>query len=89
MGITKLSSDLNNLKLIGGKQLTNYNKQIQSKNINDYEFKVYSQFGEDGIIQYLIEKLNIEKKIFVEFGVENYEESNTHFLLENNRYFCI
>ena len=85
-GITKLLSDINNLKLITGKQLSKYNKNIKSNNINDYEFKVFSQFGEDGIIQYLIEKLNIEKKTFVEFGVENYEESNTRFLLENNNW---
>ena len=63
-GITKLLSDINNLKLITGKQLSKYNKNIKSNNINDYEFKVFSQFGEDGIIQYLIEKLNIEKKNF-------------------------
>lgn len=52
--------------------------------IEDSEFKVYSQSGEDGIIQYLISKIpNIPKK-FIEFGVENYLESNTRFLILNN-----
>jgi hypothetical protein len=52
--------------------------------IKDTEFKVYSQSGEDGIIQYLVNKINIEKNIFIEFGVENYLESNTRFLALNN-----
>ncbi len=55
-----------------------------AKNINDAEIKVFSQSGEDGIIQFLINKIPIEKTVFVEFGVENYKESNTRFLLMNN-----
>jgi len=50
------------------------------------EFRVFSQWGEDGIIQYLIRHVPIERPIFVEFGVENYVESNTRFLLTNNRW---
>lgn len=49
-------------------------------------FKVFSQFDEDGIIQYLINKLPITNKTFIEFGVENYEESNTRFLLLNDHW---
>ena len=49
-------------------------------------FKVFSQWDEDGIIQYLISKIPIENKTFIEFGVENYEESNTRFLLLNNHW---
>ena len=48
------------------------------------EFKVYSQSGEDGIIQYLVNKLEVKDKRFIEFGVENYMESNTRFLTLNN-----
>jgi hypothetical protein len=50
----------------------------------DWEFKVHSQWGEDGIIQFLLQNVEIENKIFVEFGVENYTEANTLFLLQNN-----
>ncbi len=60
--------------------LTKYN------DITDIEFKVFSQWGEDGIIQYLIHKLPIKNRCFVEFGVENYKESNTRFLLMNNNW---
>jgi len=54
--------------------------------INNSEFKVYSQWGEDGIIQKIIDHLPIENKVFVEFGVEDYTESNTRFLLKNNKW---
>lgn len=50
------------------------------------EFRVFSQWGEDGIIQHLVRQVPIERPIFVEFGVENYVESNTRFLLTNNRW---
>ena len=60
------------------------NQSINSDYINDYEFKVSSQWGEDGIIDLLTSNLEIENKTFIEFGVENYEESNTKFLLLNN-----
>ena len=54
------------------------------KTLQDAEFRVYSQFGEDGIIQFLIDRVLITKDIFVEIGVETYAESNTRFLLMNN-----
>ncbi len=54
--------------------------------LSELEFKVYSQWGEDGIIQHLIHNLCIENTIFVEFGVENYTEANTRFLLMNNNW---
>lgn len=50
------------------------------------EFRVFSQWGEDGIIQHLLGHVPIERPIFVEFGVENYVESNTRFLLTNNHW---
>lgn len=59
---------------------------IQSENLNDYEFRVFSQWGEDGIIQHLIRNLDIPRKQFVEFGVQDYRECNTRFLLVNNNW---
>lgn len=69
-----------------GKLLVNQQRTINSTNINDYEFKIFSQFGDDGIIQYLIHTLNINHNCFIEFGVEDYSESNTRFLLMNNNW---
>lgn len=52
--------------------------------LREAEFKVYSQFGEDGAIQWLIARVPIANRNFVEFGVEDYRESNTRFLLEHD-----
>ena len=57
-----------------------------SNSLSNAEFRVFSQWGEDGIIQFLINKVSINKKIFVEFGVEDYQEANTRFLLTNNQW---
>ncbi|OGF26998.1 NADH dehydrogenase [Candidatus Falkowbacteria bacterium RIFOXYB2_FULL_34_18] len=72
--------------LILGKILSNQQYLLNFKKINDYEFKIFSQFGDDGIIQYLIKKIKIENKTFIEFGVADYLESNTRFLLMNNNW---
>jgi hypothetical protein len=58
----------------------------QAKSIKEAEFKVFSQFGDDGIIQYLISWVKPRVDTFVEFGVEDYEEANTRFLLMNNNW---
>jgi hypothetical protein len=47
--------------------------------LRDAEFKVFSQFGEDGIIQFLTRRL-APPDTFVEIGVSDYAESNTRFL---------
>src|SRR4051794_2767871 len=54
--------------------------------IHDVEFQVFSQFGDDGIIQYLVHVLPIEDRRFVEFGVENYLEACTRFLLLKDKW---
>lgn len=45
------------------------------------EYRVFSQWGEDGIIDWLTTRVPIEHEVFIEFGVENYTEANTRFLL--------
>jgi len=49
--------------------------------LNKYEYQVYSQNGEDGIIQEIFEKIGTTNKFFVEFGVESSLECNSLFLL--------
>jgi hypothetical protein len=56
----------------------------QPASLADTEFTVFSQFGEDGIIQFLVQRVPIERRVFVEFGVEDYREANTRFLLVND-----
>ena len=57
------------------------NKPI--KNINNFEKRVYSQNGEDGIIATIFDKISTTNKYFVEFGVEDGRECNTRNLREN------
>ena len=59
----------------------NYSK---IKDINDLDYKVFSQAGEDGIIDYLLYSLNIKKPKFIEIGVGDYRESNTRFVYERS-----
>jgi len=56
----------------------------EAGSLREAEFKGYSQFGEDGIIQWLIARVPIASRNFIEFGVEDYRESNTRFLLEHD-----
>jgi hypothetical protein len=64
------------------------NQQIE---IKDKEFSIFSQFGEDGIIQCLVNSIEVENKTFIEFGVEDFSESNCRFLMmkDNWRGFVI
>lgn len=76
------------LKLLAGAQLIEAKKPTYAavENIQETEFSVFSQWGDDGIIQYLIHVLDIQNKTFIEFGVQNYLEANTRFLLMNNNW---
>lgn len=66
--------------------------EVRSRNsltsLADAEFKVSSQWGEDGIIDWLIERADVPpaSRSFIEFGVETYRESNTRFLLQNRNW---
>ncbi|ELI6431462.1 hypothetical protein RRM65_001188 [Aeromonas salmonicida subsp. salmonicida] len=72
-------------KVLLGKLLAKLNENTVSS-LQDAEFRVFSQFGDDGIIQHLINTLDIQQPVFIEFGVENYNEANTRFLLESNNW---
>ena len=52
-----------------------------ARTLREAEFRVFSQWGEDGIIQFLSRHVPIDNKTFVEFGVQDYLESNTRFLV--------
>lgn len=54
--------------------------------LSDAEFKVFSQWGEDGIIEWLVSRLPGIPQSFVEFGVEDYTEANTRFLLSHRNW---
>lgn len=80
-----LRAQTDELKLQNGRILC-FVQPDEIASLNDAEFQVYSQWGEDGIIQWLIKHIPITNKTFIEFGVEDYEQSNTRFLLMNNNW---
>ena len=51
------------------------------KSLEPYGYKVYSQNDEDGIINEIFNRIGTTDKRFIEFGVQNGLESNTHLLL--------
>lgn len=55
-------------------------------NFEAAEFQVSSQWGEDGIIEHLLRHVPVPRTVFVEFGVEDYRESNTRFLLQHRNW---
>jgi len=58
----------------------NKNRYEEITDLTEAEVKIFSQNGEDGIIDYLVNMLKLNEKNFVEIGVGNYRESNTRFL---------
>ena len=65
------------------------NSFLQGKQINDLsevEFRVFSQWGEDGIIDWLVKHVPVPTESFIEFGVETFREANCRFLLQNRNW---
>jgi hypothetical protein len=69
------------LLLLGKDMAWRVAKEPPNTSLRKVGFKVFSQFDEDGIIQYLVNNVPIPNQTFIEFGVEDYAESNTRFLL--------
>lgn len=76
--------DLDKVLVNQGKILSRNYAQAEFSDLREAEFQVFSQWGEDGIIQYLIKNLEIAHKTFVEFGVETFREANCRFLMVND-----
>lgn len=49
--------------------------------LEQYGYKVFSQNDEDGIIQEIFNRIGTTNKTFVEFGIQDGLECNTHYLL--------
>ncbi|HUP91419.1 MAG TPA: hypothetical protein VM074_04165 [Solimonas sp.] len=64
-------------------------QQPRGRNVGclaEVEFRVFSQWGEDGIIEWLVAHLDLPNTRFVEFGVESFREANCRFLLMNRNW---
>ena len=62
-------NQFNEIKILNGIKILD-GRKTDELDINKYELKIFSQFGEDGIIDFLVKKLSIKSKYFIEFGVE-------------------
>ncbi len=69
-----------------GRLLAAANRDARFADLEDYSFKVFSQWGEDGIIQFLTQSLEIRNRTFIEFGVEDFRESNCRFLMAKDNW---
>ncbi len=59
-------------------------KYISSDRLIKFEFQVFSQSGEDGIIEEIFNRIGTTNKYFVEFGVQDGLECNSTYLLLKN-----
>ena len=86
-GLLLAPRDLEQLKLLHGQAVVREMLRAGPyANIHDSEIGVFSQWGDDGIIQYLVSLTEPLPDSFIEFGVEDYREANTRFLLLNNNW---
>jgi hypothetical protein len=74
------------LMLAGQHRSEQVSQKTVVNSLAEVEFRIYSQGGEDGIIQYLLSKIEVPHDYFIEFGVGNYREANTRFLLAQNNW---
>ena len=61
--------------------LLKWAKYQDSKRLQKYGYKSFSQNDEDGITEEIFNRIGELNRIFIEFGVQNGLESNTHLLL--------
>jgi len=73
--------------IIQSKILSEKNKDKEKlDNLSDVEYSVFSQWGEDGIINWIISQEVQINDYFIEFGTGDYKESNTRYLLQNSNW---
>jgi hypothetical protein len=73
-------------ELLGRQLALEVKRRASIGSLADVEFRVHSQFGDDGIIQWLIAQMPAIPARFIEFGVGDYTEANTRFLLVNDNW---
>lgn len=86
MAAIRMERAADDLKVNQGRILAALNEARQSSELKAYEFKVFSQWGEDGILQRLTSLVPIANKTFIEFGVEDFRESNCRFLMVKDQW---
>jgi len=80
-----LKPEIGNLKfLLGQSAIISSRATADSfKDLWDAEVKVYSQWGEDGILDYICGAIGVSKPNIIEIGAGNFIECNSRFLAES------
>lgn len=74
-------------RIVSGAEAIRVGRRLKHvRALSDVEVGITSQFGEDGILDWLIEHAQISAPRFVEIGVGNYSECNTRFLVKNRNW---
>jgi len=68
--------------ILNPKESPQFEQMKKEFNINFFEKKIFSQNGEDGIIDFIFSQISTTNKFFVEFGVKDGMVCNTRYLLE-------
>ncbi len=79
--IRRLQADVTACKLMLTELLNRQQPAAPYRRLADAEYRAFSQFGDDGIIQYLTRTADVRVRSFVELGVGDYSEANTRLLL--------
>lgn len=78
-----IQSEMRLSRLQLGQMLLHLQSQAEAKSsLKDYGFSVWSQTDEDGILGFLVSRLDLSKPRCLEIGAGNFLESNFRFLAE-------
>lgn len=84
MDLLRLSDDIYRLRLTAGEAAIRASRTRYDTacGLADVEARVFSQWGEDGILDFLLERLEVPRPRCLEIGVGDYREANTRLLVE-------
>ena len=85
-GLLQFERRMDEVKINQGRILASLQSTRPDGPLWTHEFKVFSQWGEDGILQFLTQSLPVRHRTFIEFGVEDFHESNCRFLMMKDRW---
>jgi hypothetical protein len=82
--LLRLSDEVYRLRVTMGQSAIGASRSHygSARGLADVEVSVFSQWGEDGILDFLLEVLGISRPRCLEIGVGDYSEANTRFLAE-------
>jgi hypothetical protein len=84
--LARLEDQVRSLQLLCARGVELAHRAAPDLTFREHEFKVASQFGDDGLIRFLVNTVRPEVEKFIEFGVQDYSEANTRYLLESSNW---